>query len=214
MAQEKTTGTTLNDLFDFSEFEIEEHTLPHPDDVTYYVLEKQRKIFLDYDIGVEVMPLVRMILRWNMEDRGVTIKSRKPIMIYIHSYGGSLDYMWDLIGVIEASETPVYTVNVGKCCSAASLIFMSGHKRFMTKRAIVLIHEGSASMNGDSTKVLDASDSYRKELKKMKDYILERTRISPRVLNKKRNNDWEIDAEFCLANGVCDQIIDKISDVI
>lgn len=206
--------TTLNDLFDFDEFEIEQHTLPHPDEVSYFALEKERKIFLDYDIGIDCMALVRMIIRWNIEDKGIDPKDRKPIMIYMHSYGGSLDYMWDMISVIESSETPVYTINVGKCASAAALIFMAGHKRYMSKRAIVLIHEGSASMNGDSTKVLDASDSYRKELKKMKDYILERTKISPRVLNKKRNNDWEIDAEFCLENGVCEHVFEKISEVI
>ena len=69
-------------------------------------------------------------------------------------------------------------------------------------------------MSGDATKVLDATDNYRKELKKMKDYIQEHTRIPSKLLNKKRNNDWEIDADFCLENGVCDQIIHSLNEVI
>ena len=84
----------------------------------------------------------------------------------------------------------------------------------MMKRAKVVIHEGSAQMAGDSTKVLDASDSYRKELKRMKDYILEKTKIPRATLMKKRNNDWELDSDYCLENGVCDTVIKSIDEVI
>lgn len=160
------------------------------------------------------MSIERMILRWNMEDAGIEPKDRKPIRLLIHSYGGDLDYMWGLIDMIETSETPIYTVDVGRAASAASLIFMAGHRRFMLPHSTVLIHEGSASMSGDATKVLDATDNYRKELKKMKDYIQEHTGIPSKLLNKKRNNDWEIDADFCLENGVCDQIVHSLNEVI
>jgi len=86
--------------------------------------------------------------------------------------------MWALIDAIETSATPVYTYNLSVCGSAAALIFMAGHRRFMSKRAKVIVHEGSASLAGDAVKVMDASDSYRRELKRMKEYILERTNIS------------------------------------
>lgn len=189
--------------------------LPLPDEISYYDLEKNRILYLDFNVGIDCMSIERMILRWNMEDaaNGIAPEDRKPIRLLIHSYGGELDYMWGLIDMIEASVTPVHTVNVGRAASAASLIFMSGHKRFMLPHAAVLIHEGSASMSGDATKVLDATDSYRKELKKMKDYIGEHTQIPARLLNKKRNNDWEIDAAFCLENGVCDVIVKNVEEI-
>ena len=91
---------------------------------------------------------------------------------------------------------------------------MAGKKRFMMPRAKVIIHEGSAQMAGDSTKVLDASDSYRKELKRMKDYILERTEIPKSTLMKKRNNDWELDADYCLENHVCDQVVHSLEEIL
>ena len=155
-----------------------------------------------------------MIMRWNMEDKNLPKEQRKPIWLYIQSLGGDLYYMWTLVDTIMLSETPVFTVNLGCCASAASLIFLAGHKRYMTPRAKVLIHEGSASLSGDATKLLDASDSYKKELKAMKDFILERTSISRSQLMKKRANDWELDAAFCLEHKVCDRIVSDISEIL
>ena len=194
--------------------EAEQNVLPDPDVVSLYVLEHDRKVYLDYEVSPDIMAIQRMILRWNMEDVGVPTGERKPIIIYIMSYGGDMDYMWALINAIEASETPVYTVNVRTAASAAALIFMAGHKRFMFPRARVIIHEGSASMAGDSTKVLDASESYKKAIKQMKQYIMTKTQIPPSTLNKKRNNDWELDTDTCLKYGVCHQIVHVLSEVI
>lgn len=188
--------------------------LPAPDHVSYYVLENDRKIYLDSDVGSDILPIQRLILRWNMEDRGLKIEERKPIRLLIFSYGGDIDYMWSLIDTIETSTTPVLTYNMGVAASAASLIFLAGRKRFMMPRAKLVIHEGSAKMAGDSVKVLDASDSYRKVIKMMKDYILARTEIPAAVLGKQKNHDWELDAEYCLNHGICDRIIESTDEII
>ena len=189
-------------------------SLPHPDQISYYVLENERKLYLDEDVGESILQVQRMILRWNAEDRGKAAEERVPIRLYIFSYGGDIDYMWSLIDTIESSATPVYTCNMGVAASAASLIFLAGHRRFMLKRSKVVIHEGSARMSGDSTKVLDASDSYRKGIRKMKDYILERTGISASVLNRQKNHDWELDAEYCAAHGVCDRLVGSLDEIL
>lgn len=193
---------------------IPDQTLPDPDTISYYVLEKDRKIYLDFDVDRCVLTIQRMILRWNMEDRGKPVEDRKPIHLYVMSYGGDLDCMWMLVDAIESSVTPVYTVNIGVAGSAASLIFLAGHKRFMTKRGRIIIHEGSAHLAGDAVKVMDASDSYRKQLKQMKDYILSRTSITPQQLNKKRSNDWELDSAYCIEHGVCHAIVGSVEEII
>ena len=188
--------------------------LPAPDQISYYVLEKDRKLYLDTDVGTDILTIQRMILRWNMEDTGLPVEDREPIHLLIFSYGGDIDYMWSLIDTIETSVTPVYTVDMGVAASAASLIFLSGKQRLMMPRAKVVIHEGSAKMAGDSVKVLDASDSYRKVIKMMKDYVLSRTAIPASVLGKQKNHDWELDAEYCLEHGVCDRVIKSLEEVI
>lgn len=194
--------------------ELPDNNLPNPDHVSYYALEKERKIYLDTGIGPDNMCLHRMILRWNMEDAGKPAEERKPIKIYIMSYGGDLDYMWAIVDIINTSKTPVYTINVGVAASAASLIFISGHKRIMMPSSKVIIHEGSAQMAGDAVKVMDATDSYRKELKRMKEYILSKTRIPQQTLIRRKNNDWTINADYCLENGVCDMIAESVEDIL
>lgn len=193
---------------------IPDQVLPDPDVISYYVLEKERIIYLDFDVSAETMAIHRMIMRWNIEDRGKPVSERKPIRIFIMSYGGNVDNMWVLIDTISASQTPVYTVNCGVAASAAASIFISGHVRFMMPNAKVVIHEGSAQFAGDAVKVMDASESYKKELKRMKDFILDKTNINRAALFKKRNNDWELDSEFCFENGVCDKIVSTLDEVV
>ena len=188
--------------------------LPDPDAITYYEFEKERKIYLETDVDASLMPIQRMIMRWNMEDLKSGTKNPKPIWIYIMSLGGSIDYMWTLIDTIEASRTPVYTVDLGEAGSAAGLIFMSGHKRFMMKNATVIVHEGSAEFGGDAIKVQDAADSYKQMIKAMKDYILKKTNIPKTQLSKKRANDWTLDSKYCLENGVCDKVVEHLEEII
>ncbi len=189
-------------------------SVPMPDTLSYYILEKERKYYIDSDITENIITLQRMLLRWNMEDKGKPVEERKPIWVYIMSYGGEADYMWMLIDAIKMSKTPVYTVNIGVAASAAAIIFIAGHKRFMMPNAHVLIHEGSAQMSGDAVKVMDATDAYRKELKRMRDFILEHTEIPKTSMSKKRNNDWTLDSEYCLANKVCDVLVESFDDII
>lgn len=190
--------------------------LPDPDLVSYYALESERKLYLDDDIGPANMEIQRMITRWSMEDlkAGKTRETAQPIWLYVMSYGGDLDYMWTIIDTIKTSIAPVYTVNLGAAGSAASLIFVAGAKRFMMPHAKVVIHEGSAQLQGDAIKVQDAADSYKIELKRMKEFILENTQIPRAQLMKKRANDWTLDAKYCLENGVCDTVISSMAEII
>lgn len=156
----------------------------------------------------------RMILRWNVEDKGKPSEERKPIWIYLFNYGGSTDVMWSFVDMIQVSKTPIYTVNMGQCASAAGIIFIAGHKRFMMPCATLMIHKGAAKFAGDGQKVLDQADSYKKELKRMRDFVTAHTDIPSRTLSSKQNNDWEIDAEYCLEHRVCDVIVSTLDDVI
>ena len=103
--------------------------------VSRTVLEADRKVYLDNEINNKVLSIQRLLLRWNKEDMGIPREERKPIRIYIMSYGGELDYMWSLVDSIALSATPVYTINMGIAASAASLIFIAGHQRYMLQTA-------------------------------------------------------------------------------
>ena len=189
-------------------------TLPDPSSINYYVMETNRKLFLETEVGYPVMEMIKLILRWNMEDKEIPVEQRKPITLYVMSDGGSLYYMWSLIDVMLASKTPIITVNIGIAASAAALIYLAGSKRYMMPTSFLVIHEGSTEMSGDASKVLDAASNYDKELKRMREYILSRTKIPPKIMNKKRKDDWYIDAEFCLENEVCHNVVQTLDDII
>lgn len=188
--------------------------LPVPDLVSYYVLENDRKLYLEGEVDSGVLNIQRMILRWNMEDAGRPAEERRPIRLFIHSQGGDMDMMWSLVDAIEASETPVYTVNTGLAASAAGIIFLAGRRRFMFRHSRLVIHEGSARMAGDAVKVMDAGENYKKMIKQMKEYIMSRSGITASALSKQKCHDWELDARYCLEHGVCDTVVERISEVI
>lgn len=211
----KVSGDLMKLLEDM-EFEIPDRSLPEPEMMAYWKLATNRQFYIDMDIDVSVLSIQREILLINDEDLANNIpkENREPIVIYICSYGGDIDYMYSLIDTILLSKTPVYTVNMGVAASAASLIFMSGHKRYMMPRSKVMIHEGSAGINGDANKVMDAADDYRRVIKDMKDFILEHTKIPKNVLMKKRSNDWTLTAPECLNYGICDRIVESLDEVL
>lgn len=188
--------------------------LPNPDEISYFVLEKERKIYLDYEITNDTLAIQRMILRWNIEDRGAPAAERKPIFIFIQSIGGDVFSMQSLIDTIDQSTTPIVTVNLGIACSAAATIFIAGHKRLMFPHAYVMIHEGNFGFDGDAVKVLDNTDWYKKNLKLSKEYLLSKTHIPPATLSKKKANDWWLDAADCMKYGICDKIVETIEEII
>ena len=72
-------------------------------------------------------------MEYNRKDRDIPVEKRKPINIYIMSFGGELYPAYALISTILASKTPVNTINMGVAMSAGLLILLAGHKRYAMK---------------------------------------------------------------------------------
>ena len=204
----------VRQILEGTQLEIPDNTLPDPAMLSYYQFLSERKIFLEEDVGFPIMEMIKLIMRWNQEDKDVPVESRKPITIYIMSDGGYLSYMWAMLDAMLTSKTPIVTVNLGTAASAAALIYLAGSRRYMMPTATVIIHEGHTEMSGDANKVMDATRNYNKELAKMKAFILSRTHIPPRVLNKKAKDDWYIDATECLEYGVCHKVVESLDEIM
>lgn len=188
--------------------------LPDMAVVNLYKLSQDRRIWFDVAVDENALEWEKQILLWNAEDQDIPAEQRKPIWIYLFNYGGSVDLEWSFIDLIDASVTPVYTVNMGVCASAAAEIFIAGKKRFMMKTARTMLHQGSAVLQGDSQKLFDQVDDYKRQLECTRQFTLERTKISARAYGAHLKDDWWMNAEECLKNGVCDQIIESINDVL
>ena len=126
------------------------------EDIFYIKDLQQRKLFLTTEIAQETVgDIVRHIMQFNAEDRGVEVIKRKPILLYITSNGGGVGAGFELIDVIQNSVTPVYTINLGYQYSMGFLIGLAGHKRFATPNAKFLMHDGSNFIWNSGAKAQD-----------------------------------------------------------
>lgn len=208
---------------DFDEMELpiealvggpENFKLPDPYLLNEYRLRDERKLWLDISVQAEVLDLERQILLWNMKDEPFAACDRQPIWLYLFNYGGEADLETSLVDVIDASITPIYTVNMGVCASAAAEIFVAGRRRYMLKNARVMFHQGFGAISGDAQKMRDNIEDYSRQLEKAKFFLLERTKIPPDVYEQHKYNDWWLSADDCIKYGVCDQIVQSLDEII
>ena len=190
--------------------------LPAPELVDYYVDRKNRVIYIDYEIDDDLLRNVgRQILEYNREDKGKPSNERKPIVILINSGGGCLDSTYATIATIEASKTPVVTVNMNCAYSAAGLILMAGHKRYCMPRSQVLIHSGSAQgIGGDYESVQESTKSYKKMVEEMRDFIVGKTKIEKPLMKKNQARDWYLDTNEQISLGCVDEILTNLDNIL
>lgn len=188
--------------------------LPDPSLLAYYNDKQERAIWIDSDIDDCTYEITKQIYEYNRQDKDIPIESRKPIRIYINSFGGDLYQCFALISAIGASKTPVYTINTGVAMSAGMIILLSGHKRFAVKYSIAMCHSGSGSVGGDFEQTQSAMDNYKKMVDTMKTYILERTKIDSKTLSRKWTKDWYMFSDEQVSLGVANEIVEDISEVV
>lgn len=185
--------------------------LPDPYLYTYYNDLRNRILYLDEEIKRETLiPLTKMILAWNNEDKETPIKQRKPIKILIYSYGGEVDATLHFIDVCLMSKTPIWTFNMGVAMSGGFYILLAGHKRFAVKNSQSLVHQGAGSFDGSAEEIKTHTTQYNKLLKTLADYTLERTKIPKSLFDKKKKSEWFINGIEQVELGVVDEIITDI----
>lgn len=176
---------------------------------------KQRKLFLNEGIDqYSVADIIRHVMQINREDVGIEPELRKPILIYITSRGGDIDSGFALIDVIMSSKTPVYTINTGFQYSMGFLIGLAGHKRFATKNAKYLMHDGSNFVWDSGMKAHDRMDFTKKVEERIKTYVLSRSNLTDDEYNSKLRVEWYLFADEAKEKGFVDYIIGEDCEII
>lgn len=208
----------MNDL-KINEFAIElqkkvkNNNLPDPEIIDYYTDIENRRIWIDYDIDDTLLEVVKQIFKYNQEDRDIPIEKRKPIKIFIYTYGGALDAMFALIDAIMLSKTPVYTYNMGLAMSAGFQILISGHKRFATALSTALYHSGSGGTSGTFEQTEAQMKEYKRKVAIMQEHCLKRTKINKSLFSKNKTKDWFMSSQEQLEYGVVDKIVNDIDEI-
>lgn len=205
------------DGIEISEFSLDDLLKSSPSFVEEYLYLKElqeRKLYLNEEITIDsVDGIVRNILRYNKEDKGKTTEERRPIFLYISSDGGDVDSGLELIDVIESSKTPVYTVNLGYCYSMAFVTFLAGHKRFASRNAKFLLHDGNSVVSGSAGKAQDTMSFVKRLEKRLREYILSKTSITYKEYQKNFLREWYMFAEEAKSRRIVDFILGTDVDI-
>ena len=111
---------------------------------------------------------------------------RKPITLYINSYGGIVYDMLTILGAMDNSKAPIYTVCTGYAMSAAFIIFCAGVKRTAYRYATFMYHElfsHRAEKLSSLMENLIETDRLQREMDKI---VTRNTKISSEMLDSIR----------------------------
>lgn len=169
---------------------------------------QQRKMFLNGDISSDIVAeFVHNILQINADDKDIHPENRKPIIMYITSLGGELDAGFELIDVMLMSKTPIWCVNLGYQYSMAFLIGLAGSKRFASKTAKILIHDGTSQLGGSVSKVRDHMNFVVRYEDRIKEYVLSRSTLTSEEYDQRYREEWYMFADEAKELGFVDYII-------
>lgn len=178
------------------------------DDVFFIQSMERRAIEINKDIDEDLARIVRRsILQINKQDEGIAVKDREPIKLIITSFGGDVASGFSIIDMIQSSITPVHTYNVGYQYSMAAVIGVVGRKRYATKNATFLIHEGSTQVANSIGKLQDFMMFDMAIETRIKDIVVAHTNISEDDYASKARNEWYFFADEAKELGVIDGII-------
>lgn len=174
---------------------------------------KERKIILNNIIDNSLYEIVCMTIRMiNLEDdkNSIPVNERKPIEIYVNSYGGSTYDGYAAVNSILTSKTPVHTYCDGYAMSMGLAIFSAGHKRFAYPYTNFMYHEVSTEAVGKNVEI-ERVTKENKRIQKMYDSLItSHSSIEQKKLDKiKRDSfDWFFDAKEALAMGLVTGLIE------
>lgn len=163
---------------------------------------------IEYGLGQSVDGYIRY---WNEYDEkhSIPIKDRKPIKLYIDSYGGDLVEAFTIINAIELSKTPIVGICIGAAYSSGFFIFITCPKRIAYPLSSFLYHEGSAQNGGTANQFQNFATFYKKQLEQLKNHVLKYTKIDKDLYKDIQKEDFWMTAQEALELGVCDAIIEK-----
>lgn len=149
---------------------------------------------------------------WNSYDEkhNIPIEERKPIKIYVDSYGGSLTDTFTMVDSIKMSKTPVWTICIGCAYSGGFFTMLAGHRRIAYPRASFLFHEGATGTSGTASQFENYTMFYKKQLLLLKELVIENTNLTEEDYKEIKKDDVWYDTKEALEKGIIDEIAEEL----
>lgn len=133
--------------------------------------------------------------------------SERAIYLYIHSDGGEAYAGISAMTHLKTYPCKVVTICDGFLASAATLVFLGGHERRMTKHSHMLIHQLSTSFDGRYAELRDEYKNSTLLMDTMKSIYSTETSIPSEELDECLSNEKIIDAATCIKYNIAHQLI-------
>ena len=129
------------------------------------------------------------------------------IELFVNSEGGEVFSAFSAVDRIKSCPVPVHTYVEGIAASAATLLSVCGHKRYIRKNSFMLIHQIQSGLWGSFAEFKDEMQNLELIMKYIKSIYLTHTKIPENDLIEILKHDTYLDAEECLKYGLVDEIV-------
>lgn len=166
----------------------------------YFYTEVDKDTCLD--LNRKINELNKELLKHSIE------YETEPPNIYLHinSFGGSLFAAFSTIDTIMNSRIPIISIIEGSAASAATIISMVCHKRYITPNSFMLIHQLSTGASGKYEEMKDDFMNDTALMDLLYKLYLEHTSMDLKTIKSVLKRDLWWNAEKCLENGLVDSI--------
>jgi ATP-dependent Clp protease protease subunit len=179
---------------------------PHPQDID----RENNEIYFFTDVTQESChDLCRKINEMNKELLKFSIQynSAPPnIYLYINSLGGDLLSAFGVVDTIKNSRIPVVSIIHGQAASAATIISMSCHKRYITRHSFMLIHQLSTGCEGKYEELYENFKNDTLFMDTLYDLYSEHTTMKKTDIKEALKHDLWWGAKECIEKGLVDDI--------
>ena len=131
----------------------------------------------------------------------------KTINVHISSYGGEVKEGLAIYNALKNHKAKVKTYCDGFACSIASVIFMAGDERIMSKSSLLMIHNAWMFTSGNANELRKQADDLDKMTQASVNAYMEHVSISEKELKELLDNESWLDYEQCLEMGFATSIV-------
>jgi len=175
----------------------------------YDDVHRDSMLELSKKIKNTALEIQKLSLRYDLQET-------PKIYLHINSLGGCIFSSFTVIDTILQSEVPVVTIVEGACASAATLISVAGHERWIGEYGYFLMHQLSSGNWGKMTELEDEMDNCAELMRRIKAHYVRfsNSEFQENQLDNILKHDIWWTAKDCLENGLVDKIMSgKASDI-
>lgn len=126
------------------------------------------------------------------------------IYLHINSNGGCLLSAMSTVDTIRSSRVPIVSIVEGSAASAATIISMACHRRYITTNSFMLIHQLSSGMCGKYEEIKDDFINDTKFMERLYTLYKTYTKMTPKQIKQVLTRDIWWDSDECVKNGLVD----------